>query len=102
MRVAVVGGGVIGLACAYSLVQRGADVTLLERDRCGRAASRGNTGWIVPALSIPLQAPGVVGGALRGILAKDSPLKIKPTLDPKFLRWSWRFWASPAWRHSCS
>lgn len=92
MRVAVVGGGVIGLACAYSLARRGADVTLLERDRCGRAASRGNTGWIVPALSIPLQAPGVVGGALRGILAKDSPLKIKPTLDPKFLRWSWRFW----------
>jgi len=92
MRVAVVGGGVIGLACAHSLARRGADVTLLERDRCGQAASRGNTGWIVPGLSPPLQAPGVVGGALRGILARDSPLKIRPTVDPAFLRWSWRFW----------
>ena len=94
MRVAVVGGGVIGLACAYSLARRGAEVTLLEQDRCGAATSRGNTGWIVPGLSPPLQAPGVVGGALRGILASESPLRIKPTLDPRFLRWSWRFWRS--------
>lgn len=94
MRVAVVGGGVIGLACAYSLAREGADVTVVERDRCGDAASRGNTGWIVPGLSAPLPAPGIVGGALKGILAKDSPLKIKPTVDPAFLRWSWRFWRS--------
>ena len=94
MRVAVVGGGVVGLACAYSLAREGADVIVVERDRCGEAASRGNTGWVVPGLSAPLPAPGVVGGALKGILARDSPLKIKPTVDPKFLRWSWRFWRS--------
>lgn len=55
MRVAVVGGGVVGLACAYSLTREGADVILVERDRCGEAASRGNTGWVVPGLSAPLR-----------------------------------------------
>jgi oxygen-dependent protoporphyrinogen oxidase len=36
MRVAVVGGGLAGLACAFELVDAGVDVTLLEAgDRFG-------------------------------------------------------------------
>ena len=92
MRVAVVGGGVVGLSCAYALRRGGAEVTVYERGRVGEGCSRGNTGWICPGLSAPLPAPGVMGGALRGMLHRDSPLLISPLLGPSFLRWSWGFW----------
>lgn len=39
LKVAVIGGGVIGLACARALALRGAEVALYERDTPGRAAS---------------------------------------------------------------
>jgi D-amino-acid dehydrogenase len=92
VRVAVVGGGVVGLSCAFALRRAGAEVTVYERGRVGEGCSRGNTGWICPGLSAPLPAPGVMGGALRGMLHRDSPLLISPLLGPAFLRWSWGFW----------
>jgi D-amino-acid dehydrogenase len=33
-----------------------------------------------------------MGGALRGMFHRDSPLLISPLLGPAFLRWSWGFW----------
>ena len=58
----------------------------------GSGCSRGNTGWICPALAAPLPAPGVMGGALRGMVRRDSPIRIRPLVGPSFLRWSWEFW----------
>ena len=42
-RVVVVGGGVVGLCCAYRLASLGVDVTLLEARALGSGASGGNT-----------------------------------------------------------
>ena len=98
MRVAVVGGGVIGLACAWYLRRSGAEVVVLERDRCGEATSRGNAGWITPGLSNPIPAPGVTGQALRWMGKADSPFLLRPRLDPAFAGWLWRFWRSSSRR----
>ena len=94
MRVVVVGGGVIGLCCAYALRRAGAEVALVERDRFGQAASLGNAGWVTPSLSSPLPAPGVPAQALRWMLKPDSPLLIRLRAQPSFVRWCWRFWRS--------
>ena len=94
MRVAVVGGGAIGLACAWYLSQGGAEVVVVERDLVGEAASLGNGGLITPGLSNPLPAPGVMGQALRWMLSPDSPFLLRFRLDPAFAAWCWRFWRS--------
>jgi D-amino-acid dehydrogenase len=91
VRVIVIGGGVIGLATTWSLARRGADVTVIERDRCGAGASAGNAGWVTPGLSAPVPAPGVMRQAARWMLDGDSPLLVRPRADLDFLRWSLRF-----------
>lgn len=47
--VVVVGGGIIGAACAHELASRGASVTLIERDELAAGASGRNQGlWLLP------------------------------------------------------
>ena len=47
--VVIVGGGVIGAACALELAERGASVTLIERDHLAAHASGRNQGlWVLP------------------------------------------------------
>jgi glycine/D-amino acid oxidase-like deaminating enzyme len=45
--VVVVGGGIIGAACAHELARAGASVTLIERDELAAGASGRNQGWLV-------------------------------------------------------
>lgn len=52
MRTIVVGGGIIGLASAYSLLQRGIEVTLLEKSHLGAGAT-GMGGGIRTQFSSP-------------------------------------------------
>ncbi|GAA1560579.1 FAD-dependent oxidoreductase [Kribbella sancticallisti] len=92
MRVVVVGGGVIGLACAYELLRRGEEVTILEAHTAGSGASFGNLGWMVPAQMRPVPAPGMVAQALRWMLRPDSPLYIRPSLSPGFIRFMYGMW----------
>lgn len=46
--VLVIGGGIIGLATAIALAQKGARVTILERDRCGLGATWAAAGMLAP------------------------------------------------------
>ncbi len=47
--VAVIGGGIIGLACANELVTRGKRVVVLERDHAGAGAGHVAAGMLAPA-----------------------------------------------------
>jgi glycine/D-amino acid oxidase-like deaminating enzyme len=60
--VVVVGGGIIGAACALALVDEGASVTLIERDELAAGASGRNQGWLVApddAANLPLYEPSL-------------------------------------------
>ena len=89
-RVVVVGGGVIGVSCAYYLARGGADVVLLEREQVGAGASSGNAGT-VSAGHPPLNRPGRIGKAIRQMLDPTSPLYIHPSWNPGLWRWLYRF-----------
>ena len=91
-RTVIVGAGIIGLACAWALCRRGEEVLILDRGEPGAACSAGNAGWITPSISTPLPAPGLVGTSMRWMLKRDSPLYIKPRLDPRFAGWLTGFW----------
>ena len=92
--VVVVGGGVVGLACAWELTRAGAAVTVLERSDIGSGVSRGNTGWVVPSMTFPLPAPGMVREGVRQLVTRGDAFVLRPSLDPAFVRWLWRFWRS--------
>jgi D-amino-acid dehydrogenase len=86
VRVVVIGGGVVGLACAYRLASVGCEVRLLEARTVGSAASHGNAAKIALAESGPVPAPGVLMQGLRWMLKPDSPLYIKPSIAPSFVK----------------
>ena len=91
MRVAVVGAGVVGLACAWELARAGAEVEVYEAGTVGGGVSHGNAGWICPSISSPLPAPGMVRQGLHQLVHRKGAFTIQPRLDPTLARWLWSF-----------
>ena len=69
-QVVVVGGGVVGAACAYYLHKAGRAVTLIEQRAFGSGCSHGNCGYVCPSHVLPLAGPGALWGTLK-TLVKD-------------------------------
>ena len=95
--VLVLGGGVIGLACAHYLLAAGRGVCVLDQGRTGSGSSHANCGTLTPSHAMPLAMPGVIGNALKWMLKPDAPLRIKPRFDPALLRWLARFAGNCNW-----
>lgn len=89
--VLVIGGGVIGLSCAYYLAKAGKRVRLLERETIGAGASGGNCGLIFTSHLVPLCTPGTIRYELRRMFKRRSPLYIRPTLNAGRLLWFFHF-----------
>jgi len=89
--VVVIGGGIVGMSCAHYLRRRGASVCIVDRGRYSEGASTGNAGMIVPSHIIPLSAPGVIAKGIKWLMNPESPLYIKPSANPQFMKWLWLF-----------
>jgi D-amino-acid dehydrogenase len=87
----IVGGGVIGLSCAYELAKRGADVTVIDKGEPGFGCSYGNAGWITPCFAMPLPMPGMLFKSMKWMLDPDSPLRIHPRPSWLLVSWLTRF-----------
>lgn len=90
-RVIVVGGGVIGAACAYYLARSGCQVRVVDQGQFGRGCSHGNCGYVSPSHVLPLAEPGAVATAVRALLTPNSPFKIRLRFDPRLWSWLIRF-----------
>jgi D-amino-acid dehydrogenase len=94
-RVCIIGGGVIGLATAYALVRDGFEVTVIEaRQSLGTETSFANGGQLSYRYVAPLADAGVPVQAIGWMLRGDSPLKLRPRLDPAQWRWMAAFLAA--------
>ena len=89
--VLILGGGVVGLACAHYLLQAGRSVRVLERGRVGGATSHGNCGTITPSHAAPLAMPGMVMKALKYLRQADAPFRVAPRFDPALFSWLLHF-----------
>ncbi len=85
-RVAIVGAGMVGLATAWFLQERGVEVTVFDRDGVAAGSSWGNAGWLTPGIATPLPEPAVLKYGLRAVLSTSSPVYVPPSADPSFLK----------------
>ncbi len=87
----IIGGGIIGLCCAYYLKKEGHQVTIIDQSSMDFGASYINAGYLSPSHIIPLAAPGVMKKGLKWMFNPASPLFIKPRLNADFMQWAWAF-----------
>jgi D-amino-acid dehydrogenase len=85
--VVIIGGGIIGLTCAYYLKKAGRQVCVIEQDKIGSGASHGNCGLIYTSNPSPLCAPGTVKHEIKRFFKRTSPLYVKPGFDLGRFRW---------------
>jgi D-amino-acid dehydrogenase len=84
--VAVIGGGMVGLATAWFLQERGAEVTVYERDHVAAGSSWGNAGWLTPGITTPLPEPAVLKYGIKAVVSPSSPVYVPPKADPRLIR----------------
>ena len=90
-RVAIVGGGIIGIACAHYLSQDGHAVTVIDQGRIGGGCSHGNCGHICPSHVLPLNERANLFAALGSLINPRAPFRVRPQWRPALLRWFWEF-----------
>jgi len=90
MRVAVIGAGVVGLACAATLTQRGHQVRWIDPDPPGRGCSGGNAGLFSLSSFVPLALPGAWAKAPGWLTDPQGPLTIRPAYLSRVLPWLWQ------------
>ncbi|MET0309978.1 MAG: D-amino acid dehydrogenase [Sphingomonas sp.] len=88
MKVAVLGGGVIGVTSAWYLAEAGHEVVVIDRQP-GPAleTSFANAGEVSPGYASPWAAPGIPAKALKWLFMAHAPLILRPQLDTAMLRW---------------
>ena len=94
MRLCVLGAGIVGLATAWQLQREGHDVTIVDRAGAGAGASGANGAQLSYAYVQPLADPAIWAQLPRLLLAKDSPLALRPQWDVDQWRWGLQFLAA--------
>jgi glycine/D-amino acid oxidase-like deaminating enzyme len=89
--IALIGGGVIGLAAALRLRADGREVVVIEPDEPGSGASYGNAGTIASYAVIPVGTPAVLSNLAFLLLDPASPLSIRKSALPTLFPWLARF-----------
>jgi len=85
-RVVVIGAGIVGMSCAWSLQEHGVDVFVVDRQRPGSGASWQNAGLVSPSLCVPLPEPSILRYGVRAVLSPRSPVALVRSVDPRLVR----------------
>ncbi|GAA4348097.1 D-amino acid dehydrogenase [Variovorax defluvii] len=94
MHVGVLGAGIVGLATAWQLSQRGFEVSVIDRAAPGAGASGGNGAQLSYSYVQPLADPSIWKQLPKLLFSPTSPLKLRPQLDPLQWRWGLAFLAA--------
>ena len=87
-HIAVIGAGITGVTTCYALLQRGYQVTLIERNRyAAMQTSFANGGQLSASNAEVWNTPATLLKGLRWMLRKDAPLLMNPL--PGWHKYSW-------------
>ncbi len=88
MRVAVIGGGVVGVCTAYFLAEAGHQVAVIERyGNVAQEASFGNLDLMGPAAVRPWSTPGTPSRVLSMLFRPESSMAFSSRFEPAM--WGW-------------
>lgn len=94
MRVTVLGAGIIGVSTAWHLLERGHEVTLVDRQAdAALETSFGNAAQISVSYCEPWANREAPLKALKWMFDPEGPLKFRPQLDPAQWKWGLQFLA---------
>lgn len=93
MKLAIIGGGVVGACTALAAQRAGFEVTLIEPDAPGgeQAASYGNGCWFSTSSTVPPAVPGLWKKVPKFLADPLGPLAIRWSYFPKVLPWLARY-----------
>lgn len=90
-RVAVIGAGIIGAACAYELHAHGFEVVMIDPGDREPASSKGNAGALAYAEVLPIASGRILRNIPKWLLDPLGPLSINPRYLGQALPWFFRF-----------
>lgn len=92
MKIIVMGAGIIGVSTAWHLVQRGHEVTVVDRQSgAAMETSFANAAQISVSYCEPWANPEAPAKLLKWMFRNDAPLLFRPTLDWRQWRWGLQF-----------
>lgn len=90
-KVAVIGGGIVGVCCGSYLLRSGFDVTIIERHEIGKHASAVNAGGIADVSIPPFAMPEVWRHVPSMLFDSNSGTPIRWRHAPFMIPWALRF-----------
>ena len=93
-QVVIIGGGVVGSACALRLVQAGFATLLLDAPSDRRPASYGNAGHIAIEQTVPLASPAALRSAPRRLFGLGGALDFRAGDLSTWAPWASRYIAA--------
>lgn len=95
MHIVVIGAGIIGLTTAWSLVQDGHTVTIIDRETAvGQGTSFANGAQLSYSYVAPMASPAVLASLPSYLFDRASPVRWEPAFDPGQWLWLARFLAA--------
>jgi D-amino-acid dehydrogenase len=92
MQTLIIGGGLIGLATAQVLIERGEQVRVIEaREGVGLETSFANGGMLTPSMSEPWNGPGVHRDLAASLLRPSPSMQLRFRAIPSLLSWGIAF-----------
>ena len=85
--VAVVGAGIIGVACALSLARQGRRVVVIDQQEPGRGASFGNAGHLATEQVFPIADLSILKRLPAMLMDPMGPLRLDWKYMPRALPW---------------
>ena len=93
-RATIIGAGIVGICTAISLLEKGFDVLLIDRNEPAEGASHGNAGVVSPWTCVPQSMPGLWRSIPKWLFDPEGPIALRWGYLPEFIPWTIKFLAA--------